>query len=168
MKKLLFLTVLFPIITAAQHHVYFSAGIDPNKAFNVIDNPRTEVDHHGLDFNVETGIALQKVKTFIYYGRFEAAGYQEYGAGVDYILPFQKPLELTLGLGYGNLMRVADFYEKTHWMGFLAWNVRTKFTYWFGNFGINAKLQFQQRPDIDMLGIIEGGVGISYRIERKY
>lgn len=148
-----------------QQYAFANANFDPNKAFHFMDNPRTETDHTGLDFNLETGIEAGNVKVFIYYGRFQTMGYQEYGMGADYIFHLYDNLDLTTGLAYGSILRMAEYYEEPTWMNMLAWNARTKLIYWLGNFGINGSLQFQQRPDIESYGIIEGSMGIMFRVE---
>lgn len=167
MKNLL-LILIFPLLATAQlpdRHVYLNASFDPNKAFNIIDNPRTKIDHTGLDFDLELGIEDRNWKMFIYYGRFQKIGYQSYGAGVSYVFQFTDHLDFTTGLAYGFIMRKATYYEEPTWMSMLGWNARATLIYWFGNLGATAKLQFQQRQDIATYGILEGTVGLVYQIE---
>lgn len=165
-KILFFLLLLCTAVFAQDRSAYFNAGLDPNMLTGWIDNPRT--DHAtGLDINLETGLTGGNWKIYIYYGQFAEIGYREYGAGADYIFRLFKNLHLSAGFAYGWLDRVAEYYtEETVWRSSLAANARAKLIFWISErFGATAKLQFQQRTDLpDLFGIVEGGVGVVYKI----
>ncbi len=75
---------------------YTGIAIDPNKAFGIIDNPRTEQDHRGLHFDIETGFINNDFAVYLLYGRFEAANYQKLALEGDYF--FLKDNKIELGL----------------------------------------------------------------------
>jgi hypothetical protein len=75
---------------------YTGIAIDPNKAFGIIENPRTKQDHRGLHFDIETGFVENDFAFYLLYGRFEAANYQKLALGADYFV--LKDEELNLGL----------------------------------------------------------------------
>ena len=63
---------------------YTGVAIDPNKAFGIIDNPRTEEDHRGLHFDIEVGLIENEFAFYVLFGKFKQANYQKLALGADY------------------------------------------------------------------------------------
>lgn len=141
-------------------YVYLSPSFDANKAFGIKDNPRTETDHRGLDFDLEAGIRDNHVGVFIYYGQFAAMDYKNYGLGVDYYVVPTNKLHLSLGAYYSVIIRNGNE-SATSYI-----SPRAITTVWLGNtIGLLAKLQYQGRPDLDKR-IFEGAIGIIIKFDR--
>ena len=158
LKKLIL--ILFVSTTYGQE--YFQAEIDPNKAFGIIDNPRTETDHKGIDFDAEIGVVHNNIGAYVFYGYFHNAYYQNYGAGTDYYFLKSDNLNLGIGAGLSVIMKKIFFeHQSRGWAGFVAWHSRFLGVIWLNDrIGITGTLQYQRRPDIATKGIIEGKAGI--------
>lgn len=176
-----FWIVVFLIIGVAKSsaqtkdEVYFRAAVDPNQLFGIIDNPRTETETFGLDFDLEAGARYKRVGVYITYGRFENIGYQNYAGGVDYLIPIIKKVETSLGFNYGVVMRRDDNYyisefdpiDEPVWSGSsaLAFRGVTKLPIIKNKLSIPLVLQYQQRPDIGTW-VLEGSIGLEFIIAR--
>ena len=163
MKKLcLWVSLLFFGIAAAQNHnVYVAPSFDPNKAFGVIDNPRTEIDNRGLDWDIEIGVSPKKLGLFIFYGEFAAMNYKNYGVGIEYFPIRQKIYEWSIGGSAGSILRK----QNGNWANFVTGNLRTTFIFWaWDRIGLSFRGQYQGRPDIKANGIFETSVGIKIKI----
>lgn len=138
---------------------YISPSFDVNKAFGIIDNPRTEKDHRGLDFDLEAGVRDSHVGVYIFYGQFTAMNYKNYGAGVDYyVMPFTN-VHLSLGAYYSTIIRQRNE-SATSYI-----SPRAVTTIWLSkNIGVLAKLQYQGRPDLGK-SIIEGAAGLTIKFD---
>ena len=176
MKTLLTLLLLMPISMMAQsfdHSIYIDLSVDPNKAFSLIDNPRTEVDHKGLDLDLEAGVVSDRFGAYLFYGRFEKAGYQNYGVGADYYFLELERLDLAAGVGMSRILRkvpTGAYYERTAWAdvgGFANYHVRLTGVFWLlEDLGVSGRFQYQRRGDIEK-GILEGAVGVRYKFDRR-
>ncbi len=162
MKTLFFL--LFTVVATAQEYAYFNVSLDVNNAIRIKDNPRTTAQVDGFDFDVEAGARSGLVGIYVNYGRFYEAKYQNYGAGLDLYLDIVENLDTSIGIGYGAIMKQDTYYV---WGAFTAANARVVTTYNITKtFGVSLRLQLQQRPDIDVFSILEGSIGITYKINR--
>jgi hypothetical protein len=169
----LMILFLIPVLSYGQvknSYVNIDVSLDPNKAFQIIDNPRTINDHKGLDFDVELGANEGKTYVYLFYGRFNRMDYQNYGFGVDQFLLITDNFEWKAGAGISVIMRKQLFgqqLEREGWGAALGYHFRT-----VGDLKINkhvsltARLQYQRRPDIN-IGIVEGAVGIAFRFYRN-
>jgi len=170
MKNLtLTLLLILPLSLAAQSDVYASFEFDPNKAFSIIDNPRTEMDHNGLDFDFEIGARGNKIGMYIFYGRFENANYQNYGVGLDYYLAKGYRYDIGVGANIHNIMRHQTIGNASNmaWATYLGWSVRSRYTYWIlPKIGVSGVIQYTRRPDINVGGIVEGRVGVVVKVGR--
>ncbi len=154
----------------AQRDAYVDFSADGNKLFGVIDNPRTEIDHRGLDFDFEIGARSKNIGIFILYGRFEDADYQNYGMGADYYFAKGESFDISVGGAISNVMRKQYFGEERnpHWGTSIGWAPRVKGTYWvIPKFGLSGRFQYQRRPDIAIHGILEGSLGIMFKFAEK-
>lgn len=177
MKKwFLIVAILQGFMATAQHtlhwdkvdpplYKYVNLSIDPNKIFNFNENPRTQTQNKGIDFDAEIGARTGHVAVFIYYGQFEAIKYQNYGAGVDYFVHWLRDsgIEFSGGLSYGSVLRQ---YEKDErWANYLGYSARIKTVYWIlEDFAVELKFQRQERNDIGTC-IYEGTVGATYKFD---
>ncbi len=162
MKTLFFL--LFTVVATAQNYTYFNVSLDVNNAIGIKDNPRTNPQVNGLDFDLEVGARDRMVGIYINYGMFNEAKYQNYGAGLDLYLDIVENLDTSIGVGYGAIMK-QDIYGT--WGAFTAANARVVTTINITKeVGVSLRLQLQQRPDIDVFAILEGSIGITYKINR--
>lgn len=170
MKTLTLLFFLWPSLMMAQldHEVYFDLSADANKLFQVVDNPRTEVDHKGFDFDIEAGVHDRAFGVYLFYGRFEAANYQNYGLGIDYYLIDGQRLDVAAGVGLSRILRKLPQYDSwADLSGYANYYARAVGVFWIlENLGVSGRFQYQRRPDIETHGILEGAVGIRYRFER--
>ena len=177
MRKLLTLLLFLPIPVIGQsfdHFVYADFSADPNKIFGVIDNPHTEVDHRGLDFDLEAGVVVDKIGAYIFYGRFENADYQNYGAGLDYHFLGRSRVDLAVGAGLSRIVRklpAGAYYEREEWadVGSIAnYHIRTTAVFWIlEDLGLSGRFQYQKRDDVEVHGVFEGAVGIRYKLDRR-
>lgn len=177
MKKLLLILALWPSFITAQgfsHSIYADFSVDPNKLTGLIDNPRTEVDHRGLDFDIEAGVEASRFGAYLFYGRFEAADYQNYGVGFDYYIIKGDRLDVASGVGISRIMRritTGADWEREVWAdvgGYASYHARIISNLWiFKNLGLSARFQYQRRGDIETGGILEGAVGVKYKFNRK-
>lgn len=156
-----------------EHEIYVDLSADANKLTGLVDNPRTEVDHRGLDFDAEVGVHVRAIGVYLFYGRFEAADYQNYGLGVDGYFIDTERLDVSAGAGISRILRRIPwgaYYEREVWIdqsGYANFHVRTVGTYWIlENLGVSGRLQYQRRPDLEVYGIFEGAVGIKYKFNR--
>lgn len=167
---LIFLIMSTTVFAQQKHDVYLDFSVDGNKLFQVFDNPRTEVDHKGIDFDFEVGARSRKIGVYLFYGRFDSADYQNYGAGVDYYFAKGDWYDITAGIGLSRILR-KEFtgvnFDRPVWFdysGLFNYHARITGTFWaLPRFGISGRIQYQRRPDINVHGIIEGSVGIKYK-----
>ena len=159
MKKLICL--LFFITANSYGQFYTDFGVDPNKAFGIIDNPRTEDDHQGFHFDVEAGVIINRLGVYLLYGSFQAADYQKVATGVDYYLLQSNRFSLAAGSAVSVIFRTREPEEQS----FPAWNARTTAVlYIFPGIGLSGTFQYQRRPDIEVAGILEGKIGVRVKI----
>lgn len=166
MRRLIFILLLVTATGNAQFYV--DLGIDPNKVFGIMDNPRTEEDHMGFDFDIEVGKLVDPLGVFVFYGRFQAAEYQNFGAGLCYYLLRRRFYDIAVGSAASVILKKqasTQSREGRQWNSFLSWDARLTGVVWiFPEVGLSAKLQYQRRPDIEIAGIIEGKVGIRFML----
>jgi hypothetical protein len=166
---LLFPMCLFAQIDSPNRYVELTASLDPNSYLNIIDNPRMENDHQGLDFDIELAATDRRAYVYLFYGRFERAAYQNYGAGYDYIFTDQR-LTLKAGAGLSVILRKQYFgynLDRIGWGSALGYHFRTTAAYRLSdNISLVSRIQYQRRPDINT-GTLEGSVGIAVRFYRK-
>ena len=163
MHKLSLLLIIFG--TSCYSQFYAGIAIDPNKAFGIIDNPRTEMDHRGLHFDVEAGIIEDKFGFYLLYGNFEQANYQKLALGTDYYFLKAEKLEIGIGSSVSNIWKkeISSNESDTYfgWLGRL-----TGIIWIHRNFGLNGHFQYQSRPDLEIRGIFEGKIGLRYITRR--
>lgn len=176
MKKLLIILLVWPSLMMAQfdHEIYLDLSADPNKAFGVFDNPRTEVDHRGVDFDFELGIHVRKIGVYWFYGRFEAAKYQNYGFGADYYILDRDRVDIAAGLAFSRIMRKlpsGPYWGKETWADlsdYFNYHARIQGVYWiWDNVGVSGRFQYHRRPDIEVHGIFEGAIGVRWKFDRE-
>lgn len=170
MKHLLHIFLLLNFAAYSQSDAYVDLSMDPNKLFQVIDNPRTKTNHTGLDFDFEIGARSRELGLYIFYGRFENATYQNYGAGLDWYLAKGTRYDIAIGAAVSNVMRKQYFgiNNNKHWGTYLGWSTRLKGVLWvFPQFGISGRFQYQRRPDINVHGILEGSIGLTFKFAQK-
>jgi hypothetical protein len=140
-------------------YVYTSFSFDVNKAFGIKDNPRTLVDHRGLDFDVELGARDRHVAVYLFYGQFNAMNYKNYGTGVDYYITASKAIDFSLGIYYSVIIRQGNN-SATSYI-----SPRATTTFWLHkNIGLLAKAQYQGRPYLNKR-IFEGALGFTFKID---
>lgn len=188
MKNIIIFTIFtltFSSVFSQTDYKYIRLQADPNSAFGIVDNPRTETEILGLDFDLEAGLRYDHVGIYITYGRFEKQDYQNYAAGVDYYVnwledfqvklynPFNgkrvnlvNGIALSAGLNYGRVIRKitrgGTYDSETIWGGSGAIAFRGVIDFKIANiFSIVSTLQYQQRPELNKF-IIEGALGIQY------
>jgi hypothetical protein len=166
------LLLLLPFCCMAQHNrfVNFELSADPNKMFHIIDNPRTEEDHKGLDFDLELGAADRGLYVYLFYGRFEQADYQNYGFGADGFLVSGPQWELKAGAAVSVVMRKQLFGNRLQtegWGAALGYHLRVLSSIRLNkNFALTGKIQYHRRGDLGA-GILEVAGGVSYRFYRR-
>ena len=159
LNKLFF--ILFLIAANSYGQFYADFGIDPNKAFGIIDNPRTKDDHRGFHFDVEAGALLNHIGVYLLYGRFAAADYQKAATGVDYYFLQNNRFSLAAGSAASMIFRTSEPGSRFQ----LAWSVRTTTVYYIlPQVGLSGNFQYQRRPDIEVAGILEGKIGVRFKI----
>lgn len=155
--------ILFLLLLSGNCYSQFYTGIaiDPNKAFGLIDNPRTELDHRGLHFDVEAGIIKDEFGFYLLYGKFKQANYQKLAVGADYYFLQNKTLEIGIGSSVSNIWkRESSSVENDTYFGWLG---RLTGIIWiYPNFCLNGHFQYQSRPDLEISGIFEGKIGMRY------
>ena len=195
MTKIIYFTILlfatatmsaqtFGTGATTKDYFYFKTTFDPNAAFAIMDNPRTEDDVRGLDFDFETGVRWKSVGVYIFAGAFKKINYRNYGAGFDvYFNWFShselticnpitkeyftavKGVDLSIGANITFITRKYSGHDGAEtWRASLAPAVRATSTFWFSkSIGFVLNAQLQNRPDINKLAIFEGGAGIVVR-----
>lgn len=186
MKKLLILLLFYNTINAQfSDYAYVRFQLDPNNLFGIIDNPRTEVEILGFDFDFEIGARDRHIGVYLTYGRFEKQGYQNYAAGVDYYpywfenhsIYIYNPIsgvrskliegfDLSVGINYGLVSRKYHnkFEPGYNWGGSGAMAMRGVIGIKFSkNISIINTLQYQQRPELKKF-VLEGAIGIQFSI----
>jgi hypothetical protein len=151
-------------------YVNLSGSFDPNTAFSLWDNPRMEEDYKGMDFDFEIGASDRNIYVYLFYGFFDAADYQNYGVGTDYIIFDNHNFEFKAGPAVSVIMRKQMFgsnLDQVGWGSALGYHLRG-----VGSLRLNdvialiGRVQYQRRPDLNR-GIMEGSVGIAIRFHRK-
>ena len=161
MHRITLLLIIFS--TSCYSQFYTGIAIDPNKAFGIIDNPRTETDHRGLHFDVEMGLVENKLGFYLLYGRFEQANYQKLAVGADYFFVKNEKLNIGIGSSGSNIWKKEK--SSSERATYLAWLGRLTGIIWvYPKFGLVGHLQYQSRPDLEVTGIIEGKIGFRYII----
>ncbi len=179
MKSQVTLVILFFALAAtAQDYSYINFNFDPNKATGLVDNPRTETDVRGLDWEIEAGVRYHQWGIYMFYGAFQERDYQSYGAGADYFFnwlrdtkayiynPFSghrgqilTGIDLSAGAYLSVILRQDG---NKNWGGSLpVLSIRGQVIFWLGNnWGGVLKAKGQGRPDIDKRLIFEADVGL--------
>lgn len=144
-------------------YMYLDFSFDGNKLLNIWDNPRTEVDHLGLDWDFEAGARDKRVGVYIFGGMFVEADYMNYGLGADYYLfPNTQGLDLSLGVYYSQVLRQDS---NGTWGSFTAWvSPRGRLIYWINDMlGINLTTKGQRRPELGKtVWELSGGLTIKF------
>lgn len=163
------LILLLSVRGLSQDYTYLRLQVDVNNALGIIDNPRTDPEILGLDFDIEAGARYKSIGVYITYGRFNAQGYQNYAAGVDYYLPISK-LTLAAGINYGQVLRRSvPFYVPSlepvpspRWKSRGAIAARGVMLYAITKrLQAVSTLQLQQRQELDKF-VLEGAAGLQY------
>ena len=140
---------------------YTGIAIDPNKAFGIVDNPRTEQDHRGLHFDIESGFIKDDFALYLLYGRFEAANYQKLALGADYLFLKDRRIELGVGSSVSNIWKKQSDQQGT--TTYFGWLGRLTGILWvYLQLGLVGHFQYQSRPDLKVTGILEGKIGLRY------
>lgn len=167
------LTLMLTTMVSAQNpdYWYLNGSFDVNKAFDLKDNKRTVDDKHGLDFDFEAGARDRHFGVFMFYGRFDEMGWQNYGAGVDYYVDWFRDynIELSVGIAYGVIILEDDIRTKEKRRhSFNGNTIRGVMTYWItNNIGLTGRFQYLNRGDLpNKDGILEGSVGITLKFNR--
>jgi len=148
----------------AKDYVYLKASFDPNNAFGITDNPRTEVQSTGFDYDIELGARYKTVGVYVFYGSFQEINYYNYGAGVDLYVNIFNKVDTSLGANMGVIGRKYG----DDWGASFAPAVRAITTIWIvDDLGIVLTAQGQNRPDINKNLIFEGSIGLMLKIDRK-
>ena len=166
-KLLLGLLILFTTSAFGQW-MYVAPSFDPNKAFGIIDNPRTEIDHRGLDWNLEVGIIDENMGFYISYGRFDNAGFKNYKVGADYYVRPFKWLDMSIGAGIGQIKEkymTGQYFERVAFEGVGWYHFRAITTFKYKGFGFGLKAQFQDRSDVTKGYVLEGQIIFKYTFE---
>lgn len=163
MHKIALIIIL--ISTGCYSQFYTGVAIDPNKAFGIIDNPRTEMDHRGLHFDLETGFIKNEFGFYLLYGSFKEANYQKLAAGADYFFFKNEKIEIGIGSSISNIWKKDNAtQDKDTYFGWLG---RCTGILWVHpKFGLNGHFQYQSRPDLEVTGIFEGKIGLRYIFRR--
>ena len=160
MKKIITLSLILLFITVEAQE-YINLSFDVNKAFHLKDNSRTVSDVYGLDYDVEVGAKDGHFGVYMFYGRFENAGFKNYGAGVDYYVNMFDNIDMSIGVAYSKVHE-RDFRDK--WVGVSWYHIRAVTTIWFHkNIGLSLRIQYQDRNEVAKGYIIEAAAGISIR-----
>ena len=146
---------------------YIDVSLDPNKIFGVLDDPRQEEDHMGIDFDIEVGATVGKVGAYIFYGAFYTAGYQNYGTGADYYFVKNDWYSISAGAAVSVVLKeipTGAYYERTAWGSFIGWHSRITGVFWvFEKLGVSGRFQLQQRPEYNIY-VPEGNIGLRYKL----
>ena len=148
-------------ITLCCAQVYTSFSFDTNKLFIHYDNPRTETDHKGLDYDIEIGAIDENVGVFVFYGAFPNAYYSNYGAGIDFYTNPIRNVYLSLGNSYTFVARHKDY--KYLGRGGGMFNPRWKIGYEFKHFNIGYIGKYSKRADLG-IAIFEAQMEIMIKI----
>ena len=140
------LLILVLSILECSSQVYASFSFDTNKLIFHKDNPRTEEDWKGLDYDVEVGAIEDNVGIFMFYGAFPAAYYSNYGAGIDFYTHPIKNVYLSLGNSYVFVARHGKY--KYLGRGGGMFNPRWKIGYEFKHFNIGYVGKYTKRADL--------------------
>ena len=144
---------------------YTGVAIDPNKAFGVIDNPRTEQDHRGLHFDIEIGIIENRFGFYALYGKFKDANYQKLALGSDYFFLKEKNLEIAFGGSISNIWKKQSNSSVSN--TYFGWLGRLTGIFWIiRNWGLVGHFQYQSRTDLKVTGILEGKIGVRYMVRK--
>ncbi len=156
-----FTLLLLMLSASCYSQFYAGVAIDPNKAFGVIDNPRTELDHRGLHFDVEIGRIENEFGFYLLYGKFAQANYQKLALGADYFFLKGEKLDMGVGSSVSNIWKKENSANNTEayfgWLGRL-----TGIFYIYPKLGLVGDFQYQSRPDLELTGILEGKIGLRY------
>lgn len=166
-NKLLAVLLLFTFSTFGQS-MYVASSFDANKAFGLRDNPRTVVDHRGLDWNLEAGIIDGNIGGYLSYGRFDNAGFKNYKVGADYYVRPWKWLDMSIGAGIGQMkkrFRTGQYFERISYEGVGWYHFRAITTFKYKGFGFGLKTQFQDRSDVTDGYVLEGQIIFKYEFE---
>lgn len=145
--------------TSCYSQFYTGIAIDPNKAFGIIDNPRTEEDHRGLHFDIEMGWMEKEYAFYLLFGKFEEANYQKLALGADYFLLQTERIEMGIGSNVSNIWKKRSG-ETSTYFGLLG---RLTGILWISSkLGLVGHFQYQSRPDLEVTGIFEGKAGLRY------
>ena len=156
--------LLLTISLQAQDYVYGGFSVDPNQAIGIIDNPRTEVETLGFDWDLELGVRYHHFGVYAFYGAFQEINYQNYGAGADYFFNWFV-FDTSIGFNHGVILRKDG---NGNWGGVNASALRGQIIYWLGDIGFGGVAQLQQRPDLPkQFSIVEGSIRIVIKIDQK-
>lgn len=161
MKKYRYILCFFFCSISSYAQFYTGVAIDPNKAFGVIDNPRTEQDHRGLHYDIEIGFIENHFAFYTLYGSFKEANYQKLALGADYFFLQQDKLEFGIGSSVSNIWKKQGDPAETK--TYFGWLGRFTGIFWlYPRLGLVGHFQYQSRPDLEVIGILEGKIGVRY------
>ena len=141
---------------------YVNVSVDANKLLHLKENSRTVNDIYGLDYDIEIGARENNFGVFAFYGRFNEAGFVNYGAGVDYYIDIINNVSTSIGVAYSPTKQ-RDFRDK--WEGVGMYSARAVTTFWLKNFGLSLRANLQNRTDVSKGYIFEGAIGLSFRLK---
>lgn len=153
--------LIFLLAFTAQSQVYTTFSFDVNKLFNLKDNPRTEKNWKGLDYDFEIGAIEENVGVYLFYGGAKRIFYSNYGVGVDYYINVLDSFKISLGNSYTFVARHKKY--KYLGRGGSLWNPRGKISYDLSYLIIELIAKFTNRADLG-IRIFEGSVGITKKL----
>lgn len=148
-------------------YIYVDFSLDLNNAFDI---NKTLYEPQGLDYDLEIGIRQGNWNPYAFYGAFEKKNYQNYGVGLDYVFlrgnerfPNQMNFEIGGGINIGGIAR-QEFNNPRE--TFFGYAIRVKPALQLNdNVSIYTKLQYQERQDRGIHGVVEvyGGLLLKLR-----
>lgn len=154
--------IIFLISLTTYAQVYTSLSFDVNKAILHIDNPRTETDWKGLDYDVEVGYMADErdgnIGIYLYYGAFPNAFYTNHGFGVDWYITLSERFKISIGNYYSTVKRHKEY--KYLGSSIAYFNPRGKISYDTSWITIELIAKLQSRGDIGK-AIPEGQIGLT-------
>lgn len=156
-----YILVFFFCSTSCFSQFYTGIAIDPNKAFGILDNPRTEQDHRGLHFDIEVGLIEHEFAFYLLFGKFKEANYQKLALGADYFFLKDEKIEIGIGSSISNIWKGQNHTSET--TTYFGWLGRLTGIFWFyRKLSLVGHFQYQSRPDLEVTGILEGKIGLRY------
>lgn len=130
-------------------YMYLDAGADIAQAFS---------ESGSLDYDVELGYRKGVFAVYGFYGEHREETYQNFGVGADFFIIEGRTFDVSVGPQVGGVYRGDG-------INHFAYALRIKPTLALTNevllFG---RLQYQNRPDLKVEGVVEPSLGIQFKI----